>query len=168
MIEMKCCGVNDYNDFSQSDSWNQHRGNKTVPEACCIQSINREGESRPRDDACTISPSESNSYYKQVSSVVNRCPAMVSLTTSINKIFIPGMLRSPRQLDAVESKSHHYGYNWHRYHWTFTHILHLLSVQIDRQISCDAIIDRIMWTTPNDIVIFFFYFHIERRFLVTE
>lgn len=66
MIEMKCCGVNDYNDFSKSDSWNLNRGNKTVPEACCHQSI-RDGESRPTDDTCTTSPSEANSFYKKVS-----------------------------------------------------------------------------------------------------
>jgi len=63
MIEMKCCGVNDYNDFSQSDSWNLNRGNKTIPEACCHQ-LTRDGESRPRDDTCTTSPSETNSFYK--------------------------------------------------------------------------------------------------------
>lgn len=66
MIEMQCCGVNDYNDFSKSDSWNLNRGNKTIPEACCHQLI-RDGESRPRDDSCTTSPAESNSFYKKVS-----------------------------------------------------------------------------------------------------
>lgn len=65
MVEMKCCGVNDYNDFSKSDSWNLHRGNKTIPEACCHQLI-RDGESRPRDDNCTTSPSDTNSFYKKV------------------------------------------------------------------------------------------------------
>lgn len=68
MIEMKCCGVNDYTDFSKSDSWNLYRGNKTIPEACCHQVIRDDGESRPRDDTCTTSPSETNSFYKQVRS----------------------------------------------------------------------------------------------------
>ncbi|KAJ6640547.1 CD9 antigen [Pseudolycoriella hygida] len=64
MIELKCCGVNDYNDFSKSDSWNLNRGNKTIPEACCHQLL-QDGKIRPRDDTCTTSPSESNSFYKQ-------------------------------------------------------------------------------------------------------
>ncbi|XP_053689865.1 tetraspanin-18 [Sabethes cyaneus] len=61
MSEMHCCGVEDYRDFSLSDKWNESKGNRVVPEACCIQSALFE----PQDKNCPVSPSDSNSYYKQ-------------------------------------------------------------------------------------------------------
>lgn len=61
MSEMHCCGVDDYRDFALSDKWNESKGNRIIPEACCMQTALFE----PLDRSCPYSPSDSNSYYKQ-------------------------------------------------------------------------------------------------------
>lgn len=128
MIEMKCCGVDDYEDFSKSDNWNLNRRNKTIPEACCHQII-RDGKSQPRDESCTTSPSASNSFYKKVKLWPwDKC--------FVINLSISGMLRSSYQLDFIESKPYRYGCYWNWDYWTSTDIFHMLSVQINRQISC--------------------------------
>ncbi|CAD6212678.1 GSCOCG00011040001-RA-CDS [Cotesia congregata] len=55
---MKCCGVDNYTDFSQSPNWSMIE--KKVPEACCnkINGI-------LQDSNCPTNPSLSNSYYMQ-------------------------------------------------------------------------------------------------------
>uniref|UniRef100_A0A1L8DK44 Tetraspanin n=1 Tax=Nyssomyia neivai TaxID=330878 RepID=A0A1L8DK44_9DIPT len=63
MAQMSCCGVNDYKDFSSSENWMRDRGNRTVPEACCM--LNDKSLLELRDTSCPYSPSESNSYYKR-------------------------------------------------------------------------------------------------------
>lgn len=83
--------------------------------------------------------------------------SIISRNYDSNWIFISGMLRSPCQLDNIESKSYHFGYNWNWNNWTFTHILHLLSVQINRQISCDETLNCLNW-------FFFFHFHTNEHF----
>lgn len=62
MAEMKCCGVVDYTDFNKSDNWNQQKGDRVVPEACCHQE-DRFGVIKPRDESCPRSPTDSNSNY---------------------------------------------------------------------------------------------------------
>ena len=62
MSEMHCCGVDDYRDFALSDKWNESKGNRIIPEACCMQTALFE----PLDRSCPYSPSDSNSYYKKV------------------------------------------------------------------------------------------------------
>jgi tetraspanin-18 len=62
-LQMKCCGVDSYEDFRESKKWTE--GNKTVPEACCIL----EGEVakfEPKFKNCPYKPSDSNSYWKKV------------------------------------------------------------------------------------------------------
>lgn len=86
--------------------------------------------------------------------------SIISRNYDSNWIFISGMLRSPCQLDNIESKSYHFGYNWNWNNWTFTHILHLLSVQINRQISCDETLNCLNW-------FFFFIFIRTNIFIVT-
>lgn len=71
MSTLSCCGVNDYNDFESSNSWTQHKGNRTIPEACCILSDST--KFIPRDPDCTTKPNISNSYY---------------MTASINTLFL--------------------------------------------------------------------------------
>ncbi|XP_074104390.1 tetraspanin 66E [Cotesia typhae] len=58
MNQMKCCGVDNYTDFSQSPNWSIIE--KKVPEACCnkINGI-------LQDSSCPSNPSLSNSYYMQ-------------------------------------------------------------------------------------------------------
>uniref|UniRef100_U5EXB2 Tetraspanin n=1 Tax=Corethrella appendiculata TaxID=1370023 RepID=U5EXB2_9DIPT len=60
MSEMSCCGVDDYKDFNLSDKWVQTKGNRIIPESCCVLS----GPFEPRDKNCPYSPSEANSFYK--------------------------------------------------------------------------------------------------------
>jgi tetraspanin-18 len=63
MASMKCCGVDSYEDFEESEKWTE--GNeKIIPEACCIL----EGDIskfQPKDQNCTQSPSDANSYWKK-------------------------------------------------------------------------------------------------------
>ncbi|XP_011180604.1 CD82 antigen [Zeugodacus cucurbitae] len=63
MSQMSCCGVNDYRDFDASLAWVSNKGNRTLPEACCV--LKDVSQMLPRDDDCVINPSESNSYYKK-------------------------------------------------------------------------------------------------------
>jgi len=61
--QMKCCGVDSYEDFRESKKWNE--GNKTVPEACCVL----EGDIakfQPKFKNCPYKPSDTNSYWKKV------------------------------------------------------------------------------------------------------
>ncbi|XP_065075158.1 tetraspanin-18 [Ochlerotatus camptorhynchus] len=61
MSEMHCCGVDDYKDFNLSDKWNESKGSRVIPEACCTQTSLFE----LLDKNCPYSPSDSNSYYKK-------------------------------------------------------------------------------------------------------
>uniref|UniRef100_A0A1B0D3H1 Uncharacterized protein n=2 Tax=Phlebotomus papatasi TaxID=29031 RepID=A0A1B0D3H1_PHLPP len=63
MAQMSCCGVNDYKDFSSSENWMRDRGNRTIPEACCM--LTDKSLLELRDPNCPYSPSENNSYYKK-------------------------------------------------------------------------------------------------------
>lgn len=58
-----CCGINDYHDFDDSQAWKNTKGNRTIPEACCI--LKDVSKMVPRDEDCTTNPSESNSFYKK-------------------------------------------------------------------------------------------------------
>jgi tetraspanin-18 len=63
MANMKCCGVDSYEDFKESKKWSQ--GNKTqIPEACCVLEGDV-GRLQPKDKNCPQSPSDSNSYWKK-------------------------------------------------------------------------------------------------------
>lgn len=59
-----CCGISDYHDFDDSPAWKNTKGNRTIPEACCI--LKDVAKLVPRDEDCTTNPSESNSFYKKV------------------------------------------------------------------------------------------------------
>jgi len=61
--QMKCCGVDSYEDFRESKKWIE--ANKTVPEACCVL----EGDIakfQPKLKNCPYNPSDTNSYWKKV------------------------------------------------------------------------------------------------------
>jgi hypothetical protein len=64
MAYMKCCGVDSYEDFKESQKWTQGNNTKTIPKACCIL----EGDFaklKPKDPKCTENPSDSNSYWNK-------------------------------------------------------------------------------------------------------
>ncbi|XP_067644929.1 CD82 antigen isoform X4 [Eurosta solidaginis] len=63
MAQMSCCGVSDYRDFDGSLAWVSNKGNRTLPEVCCI--LKDVSQLLPRDDDCVTNPSERNSYYKK-------------------------------------------------------------------------------------------------------
>lgn len=67
MAQMSCCGVNDYKDFETSPNWISGKGNRTIPEACCI--LANGTLFTPKDPSCTTYPSDSNSYYKNVRTI---------------------------------------------------------------------------------------------------
>ncbi|XP_076652296.1 tetraspanin 66E isoform X1 [Halictus rubicundus] len=58
MSQLHCCGVESYTDFRESINWTTT--DKIVPEACCIKENNA-----LKDPSCPMSPTSSNSYYKQ-------------------------------------------------------------------------------------------------------
>ncbi|KAI8040387.1 hypothetical protein M5D96_006327 [Drosophila gunungcola] len=58
-----CCGINDYRDFEASPAWVSGKGNRTIPEACCI--LKDVAKLVPRDEDCATNPSDSNSFYKK-------------------------------------------------------------------------------------------------------
>jgi tetraspanin-18 len=63
MANWKCCGVDSYEDFKESNKWTEGNKNK-IPEACCIL----EGDVsklRPKDPNCPQNPSDANSYWKK-------------------------------------------------------------------------------------------------------
>ncbi|PSN33262.1 hypothetical protein C0J52_22119 [Blattella germanica] len=63
MATLKCCGVDNYEDFQDSRKWTL--GNKTVPEACCVL----EGDIakfQPKIKSCPYNPMDTNSYWKKV------------------------------------------------------------------------------------------------------
>lgn len=59
-----CCGITDYRDFEASPAWVSGKGNRTIPDACCI--LKDVTKLVPRDEDCTTNPSDSNSFYKKV------------------------------------------------------------------------------------------------------
>ncbi|KAJ8894398.1 hypothetical protein PR048_007049 [Dryococelus australis] len=66
MFQMKCCGVDNGEDFNESP-WGKssERGSKKVPEACCIL-VGDMSKFTPKDPQCPVNPTESNSYYSKV------------------------------------------------------------------------------------------------------
>ncbi|KAJ9595708.1 hypothetical protein L9F63_013121, partial [Diploptera punctata] len=62
MANMKCCGVDNYEDFRESPKWAS--GNKTIPEACCVLEGDI-GKFQPKFKTCPSKPSDSNSYWKK-------------------------------------------------------------------------------------------------------
>jgi hypothetical protein len=61
--QMKCCGVDSYEDFRESKKWTE--GNKTVPEACCVLEGNI-AKFEPKFKNCPHKPSDTNSYWQKV------------------------------------------------------------------------------------------------------
>uniref|UniRef100_A0A182YBU8 Tetraspanin n=1 Tax=Anopheles stephensi TaxID=30069 RepID=A0A182YBU8_ANOST len=61
MSELHCCGVDDYRDFALSEKWNESKGDKLIPAACCVQTA----LFQPQDKNCPFAPTESNSYFKK-------------------------------------------------------------------------------------------------------
>ncbi|XP_021937297.1 CD82 antigen-like isoform X2 [Zootermopsis nevadensis] len=62
MANMKCCGVDSYEDFSESKKWIE--GGKKVPDACCVL----EGDVakfKPMSEMCPDVPTDINSYWKK-------------------------------------------------------------------------------------------------------
>ncbi|BFF97932.1 tetraspanin-9 [Drosophila madeirensis] len=63
MSNFGCCGVTDYHDFDASQAWQNSKGNRTIPEACCV--LKDVADLVPRDEDCVTNPSDSNSFYKK-------------------------------------------------------------------------------------------------------
>ncbi|CAO1373824.1 unnamed protein product [Diamesa serratosioi] len=63
MAQFKCCGVEDYKDFETSSFWLENKGNRTIPEACCV--LAEKALLKPLDQSCVYTPSETNSYFEQ-------------------------------------------------------------------------------------------------------
>ncbi|XP_069688524.1 CD82 antigen-like [Periplaneta americana] len=63
MANLQCCGVDSYEDFSDSKKWNEGKGNKTIPEACCV--LEDVSKFQPKFKNCPSRPSDSNSYWKK-------------------------------------------------------------------------------------------------------
>lgn len=61
MIDLNCCGVQNYKDFESSPAWNANKGNRTVPETCCILE-----NGMLKDPNCPNSPTDANSYMNKV------------------------------------------------------------------------------------------------------
>lgn len=57
-INLKCCGVDNYEDYQQNQVWKQQ--SYVIPPSCCALSL----DNKPLDPTCTTSPNEANSYYK--------------------------------------------------------------------------------------------------------
>lgn len=68
MGSFSCCGVNNYNDFSNSPNWMLTRGNRTIPEACCV--LKDRANLIPDDPDCIYNPTDANSYMYKVKSVL--------------------------------------------------------------------------------------------------
>lgn len=64
MAQFKCCGVEDYKDFETSSFWLENKGNRTIPEACCV--LTEKALLKPLDPTCVYTPSDVNSYFEQV------------------------------------------------------------------------------------------------------
>lgn len=62
MVEFQCCGVNNFRDFEKSADWLEKRGNKTIPETCCVMD---ENPIKVRFPECSTDPTESNSYMNR-------------------------------------------------------------------------------------------------------
>ncbi|KXJ79658.1 hypothetical protein RP20_CCG028628 [Aedes albopictus] len=77
MSEMHCCGVDDYRDFNLSDKWNESKGSRVIPEACCMQTTLFD----LLDKNCPYSPSDSNSYYKKV-----RCDEVINFEFAVVRL----------------------------------------------------------------------------------
>lgn len=60
MRQMTCCGVTDFQDFDNSKKWLENRGDKLLPDACCI--LGDEPNFTLLDPECPKKPSDSNSY----------------------------------------------------------------------------------------------------------
>lgn len=60
---LQCCGVDDYQDFANT-AWIRET-NKVIPESCCV--LEDYLTLKPLSPTCMSSPSEANSYYKNVS-----------------------------------------------------------------------------------------------------
>lgn len=65
MMQMKCCGVDDYRDFSSSEKWQTHKGNRTIPDTCCKFHMEND-KYVPLEKDCALYPSDTNSNYKTV------------------------------------------------------------------------------------------------------
>lgn len=61
---MECCGVDDYKDFYLASDWTRFKGNRTVPEACCV--LYDKSKFIPQDFNCPFNPTDRNSYYQKV------------------------------------------------------------------------------------------------------
>lgn len=64
MAQFKCCGVEDYKDFETSSFWLANKGNRTIPEACCV--LAEKTLLKPVDQSCVYTPTDVNSYFEQV------------------------------------------------------------------------------------------------------
>ncbi|CAD7081998.1 unnamed protein product [Hermetia illucens] len=60
MIDLNCCGVQNYKDFESSPAWNANKGNRTVPETCCILE-----NGMLKDPNCPNTPTDANSYMNK-------------------------------------------------------------------------------------------------------
>lgn len=68
MAQLKCCGVNSYEDFKLSDAWVKNSANRALPEACCV--LSDKALFKPLYPECVSNPTNINSYYNTVSGIL--------------------------------------------------------------------------------------------------
>ena len=69
-LQLKCCGVNNYEDFKEAEEFKKYKPNQVVPEACCFLKNYTQTDGvnlfTPKHDACINNPTSSNSYFNKV------------------------------------------------------------------------------------------------------
>lgn len=67
MAELKCCGVNNYEDFKEAEEFKKYKPEQEVPEACCFLKNYTQTDGvnlfTPKHDNCIYNPTSSNSYF---------------------------------------------------------------------------------------------------------
>ena len=74
-FQLKCCGVENYEDFSKAQEFQKYirepghpNKNQIIPEACCKLKDDKEMKYfEPKDPNCIEVPTVTNSYYTNVS-----------------------------------------------------------------------------------------------------
>jgi len=66
LVQGKCCGISDYNDFKNAQMFQKNKTtDQVIPVSCCKLS-GSPLEFIPVDASCTRSPNDSNSYFTNV------------------------------------------------------------------------------------------------------
>ncbi|KAJ4436559.1 hypothetical protein ANN_16591 [Periplaneta americana] len=114
MANLQCCGVDSYEDFSDSKKWNEGKGNKTIPEACCV--LEDVSKFQPKFKNCPSRPSDSNSYWKKVRVQFHISEKFIPQGATVDKILYKEILG--RLSNSIRRKRPEL---WHRKNWLLLH-----------------------------------------------